>query len=81
MLTMTHTTVARDAVWRLFRRTHAVRRRERYHGRLLLMDGTSCPAVAPWVSRDEDTVRGWGHAFTHGGLQGVARELLPGRPA
>ena len=67
MLTITNTTVARDEVWRIFRRTHDVRLRERYHGSPLLMDGKSCPEVAQWLYRDEDTVRGWVHAFNQGG--------------
>jgi hypothetical protein len=71
MLTITNTTVTRDEVWRAFRRTHDVRLRERYHGILLLMDGKSCPEVAQWLYRDEDTVRGWVHAFNQEGLQGL----------
>jgi hypothetical protein len=31
--------------------------------------------------RDEDTVQGWVHAFNQRELQGVERELIPGRPA
>jgi transposase len=53
----------------------------RDHGMLLRLDGKSGPEMAPWLDRDEDTIRGWGHAFTHSGLQGLERELLPGRPA
>jgi transposase len=81
MLTITNTTVARDEVWRAFRRTHAVRLRERYHCMLLLMDGNTCPEIAQWLYRDEDTMRGWVHAFNTAGLQGLERELIPGRPA
>jgi transposase len=81
MLTMTNTTVTRDAVWRAFRRTHEVRLRERYPCMLLLMDGNTCPEIARWLSRDEDTIRGWVHAFNTAGLQGLERELIPGRPA
>jgi transposase len=60
---------------------HDVRLRERYHGILLLMDGKSCPEVAPGLSRDEDTGRGWVQACTQEGLPGLARELIPGHPA
>ncbi len=81
MLMMTNTTVTRDEVWRAFRRTHDVRRRERYHCILLVMDGKSCPEIAQWLYRDEDTVRCWVHAFNHEGLQGLEREPIPGRPA
>jgi Winged helix-turn helix len=81
MLTITNTTVARDEVWHAFRRTRDVRLRERYHCILLLMDGKSCPEAAQWLYRDEDTVRGWVHAFNQGGLQGLEHELIPGRPA
>jgi transposase len=80
MVTITDTTITRDEVWRAFRRTHDVRLRERYHCILLLMDGRSCPEIAQWLYRDEDTVRGWVHAFTHDGLQGLEREPIPGRP-
>jgi transposase len=80
MVTMTHTTITRDEVWRACRRTHDVQRRERYHCMRLLMDGRSCPEIAQWLYRDEDTVRGWVHAFNHEGLQGLEREPMPGRP-
>jgi transposase len=63
------------------RQAHHVRLRERYHGMLLLMAGKSCSAMAPWLSRDEDTIRGWVHAFNQSGLQGLEREPSPGRPA
>jgi transposase len=79
MVTMTNTTITRDEVWRAFRRTLDIRLRERYHGILLLMDGRSCPAIAQWLYRDADTVRGWVHAFNHEGLQGLEREPIPGR--
>ena len=81
MFTSTNTTVTRDEVWRAFRRTHDARLRERYHCLLRLLDGRSCPAMAQWLSREEDTVRRWGHAFTRGGLQGLERDVIPGRPA
>jgi transposase len=81
MLAITSTTVTRDEVWGAFRRTHDVRLRERYHCMLLLMDGKSCPEIAQWLYRDEDTIRGWVHAFHAAGLQGLERELIPGRPA
>jgi transposase len=80
MVTITNTTITRDEVWRAFRRTPDVRLRERYHCLLLLMDGRSCPEIAQWLYRDEDTVRGWVHAFNHEGLQGLEREPIPGRP-
>lgn len=81
MLTITNTTVTRDELRRAFRRTHEVRLRERYHCMLLLMDGKTCPEIAQWLYRDEDTIRGWVHAFNTEGLQGLERELIPGRPA
>jgi transposase len=81
MLTITNTTVTRDEVWRAFRRTHDARRRERYHWMLLLSDGRSCPEIAQWLYREEDTIRSWVHAFTQGGLQGLERDVSPGRPA
>ena len=80
MVTMTTTTITREEVWRAFRRTPDVRLRERYHCILLLMDGRSCPEIAQWLYRDEDTVRGWVHAFNSGGLQGLERAPIPGRP-
>ena len=80
MVTMTNTTSTREEVWRAFRRTPDVRLRERYHCILLLMDGRSCPEIAQGLYRDEDTVRGWVHAFNHGGLQGLERAPIPGRP-
>jgi transposase len=81
MLVITSSTVTRAEVWGVFRRTHDVRLRERYHCILLLMDGKSCPEIAQWLYRDEDTIRGWVHAFNAAGLQGLERELIPGRPA
>jgi transposase len=80
MVTLTNTPITRDEVWRACRRTPDVRLRERYPGMLLLMDGRGCPEVAPWLYRDEDTVRGWVHAFNRGGIQGLEREPIPGRP-
>jgi transposase len=81
MLEITNTAVTRDEVWRAFGQAHDARRRERYHGILLLLDGKSCPEIAQWLYRDEDTIRGWVHAFNQSGLQGLERELIPGRPA
>jgi transposase len=81
MLTITNTTATREQVWMAFRQAHHVRLRERYHGILLLMDGKSCSEIAPWLYRDEDTIRGWVHAFNQSGLQGLEREPIPGRPA
>jgi transposase len=54
--------------------------RERYHAILLLMDGKSCPEVAQWLYRDEETVRAWVHALNEAGLPGLERALIPGRP-
>jgi hypothetical protein len=54
---MTDTSVTREHVWTALRHTPDVRLRERYHAILLLMDGKSCPKVAPWLSRDEATMR------------------------
>jgi transposase len=80
MVTITNTTIPRDEVWRVFRRVHDVRLRERYHCILLPMDGRSCAEIAQWLYRDEDTVRGWVRAFNSEGLQGLEREPIPGRP-
>ena len=81
MVTISNTTVPREDIWRAFRQTHDVRVRERYHCILLLIDGKGCPEVAQWLYREEDTIRSWVHAFNQGGLQGLERELIPGRPA
>jgi transposase len=63
MVTVSNTTVPREAVWRALRQTHDARLRERYHCILLLLDGKSCPAIARWLYRKEDTIRNWVHAF------------------
>jgi putative transposase len=81
MLTITNTMVTRDEVWHAFRRTHDARLRERYHCMLLLIDGQSCPEVAQWLYRDEETIRSWVHAFHEAGLQGLERAAIPGRSA
>jgi transposase len=81
MVTMINTTVPREEVWRAFRQPHDARLRERYHCILLLSDGKSCPEMAPWLYREEDTIRSWVHAFNQGGRQGLEREVIPGRPA
>ena len=81
MVTISNTTGPREDIWCAFRQTHDVRLRERYHCILLLIDGKSCPEVAQWLYREEDTIRRWVHAFNQGGLQGLERELIPGRPA
>jgi transposase len=81
MLTITNITVTREEVWTAFRRTHEVRLRERYHCILLLLDGKTCPEIAQWLYRDEDTIRLWSHAFNEAGLQGLVRASIPGRPA
>ena len=80
MLTITNTTVTREQVWTAFRRTHDARLRERYHSILLLMDGRSCPEIAQWLYRDEETIRAWLHAFNEAGLRGLERAPIPGRP-
>jgi transposase len=81
MVTIINTTIPREEVWRAFRQTHDARLRERYHCSLLLIDGKSCPAIAQWLYREEDTIRSWGHAFNQEGLRGLEREFSPGRPA
>jgi transposase len=81
MLTITKTTVTRDEDWRAFRRTPDARLRERYQCLLLLIDGKSCPQINQWLSREEDTIRSWVHAFNQGGLQGLERAAIPRRPA
>jgi transposase len=81
MLTITNTMITRDEVWRAFRRTADVRLRERYHGVLLVMDGKTCPEIAQWLYRDEETIRSWVQAFNVAGLHGLERAPIPGRPA
>jgi transposase len=81
MLKIANTTVTRDEVWHAFRRAHDARLRERYHCILLLLDGKSCPEIAQWLYRDEETIRRWVHAFNTSGLAGLKREVSPGRPA
>jgi transposase len=81
MVTIINTAVPREEVWRAFRQTHDARLRERYHGILLLIDGKSCPEIAQWLYREEDTIRSWVHAFNREGLQGMEHEVIPGRPA
>lgn len=81
MVTISNTTVPREEVGRAFRQTRDVRLRERYHCILLLIDGKSCPEIAQWLYREEDTIRTWVHAFNQGGLQGLERACIPGRPA
>jgi transposase len=80
MLTITNTAVTREAVWTAFRQTHDIRLRERYHSILLLMDGKTCPEIAQWLYREEETLRSWGHAFNEAGLPGLAYAPIPGRP-
>jgi transposase len=81
MLTMTNTTVTREQVWTAFRRTPDVRLRERYPSILLLMDGKSCPEIAQWLYRYEETIRSWVRAFNESGLPGLELTASPGRPA
>jgi transposase len=80
MGTMTPTAVTRAHVWAAFRRAPDVRLRERYHRILRLMDGKSCPEVAQWFYRDEETIRSWARAFHEAGLPGLERASSPGRP-
>jgi transposase len=80
MLTIMNSTVTREHVWAAFRHTADVRLRERYHAILLLMDGKSCPEVAQWLYRDEETSRAWVHARNEAGLRGLERATIPGRP-
>ena len=80
MVTIMNTTGTREEVWTAFRRSHDVRLRARYHCLLLLMDGKSCPEIAPWLYRDEETMRSGVHALNAGGLPGLARAPLAGRP-
>jgi hypothetical protein len=77
MWSMTNPTVTREEVWCAFRRVPDVRLHERSQWMLLLMDGKSCPAGAPWVSRDEETIRSWVHAFHTAGRQGVEHASSP----
>ena len=81
MLTITNTTVTRDAVWTAFRHAHEVRLRDRSHRIVLLMDGRSCSEIARWLYRDAETIRAWVPAFNTAGLPGLKHALLPGRPA
>ena len=81
MLMITNVAVTRGQVWTAFRRTSDVRRRERYHTILLMMDGNSCLEVARRLYRDEEPVRAWVHAFNEAGLRGLERAPIPGRPA
>ena len=62
MLKVTNPSVTREVVLSAFRRSHDVRLRERYHAILLLLDGKTCPDIAQWFYRDEETIRLWGHA-------------------
>jgi transposase len=81
MLNITNPMITREQVWAEFRRTRDVRLRERYHCILLLLDGKSCPEIAQWLYRDEETIRSWVHAVNQAGLPGLERDLIPGRPA
>jgi transposase len=81
MLKIANATVTREPVWAAFRKTHDVRRRERYHCVLLLLDGKSCAEIAQWLYRDEETIRSWVQAVNEAGLPGLERDPLPGRPS
>ena len=80
MLKITNPSVTREAVLSGFRRSHDVRLRERYHAVLLLLDGKTCPDVAQWLYRDEETIRLWIHTVNDQGLEGLHRAPIPGRP-
>jgi hypothetical protein len=81
MLTIPHTTVTREEVWTAFRHTPEARWRERSHRILLRMEGSSCPAIAPWWSREAETRRGGVHACHEAGLAGLTHAPMPGHPA
>ena len=81
MLTITNTTATREQLWAAFRRTRDVQLRERYHTILLLMGGKSCPEIAQWLYREEETIRTWVRAFNEAGVPGLERAPIPGRPA
>jgi transposase len=81
MLHITNPMITREQVWAEFRRTRDVRLRARYHCILLQLDGKSCPEIAQWLYRDEETIRSWVHAVNQAGLPGLERDLIPGRPA
>jgi transposase len=80
MLTITNPSITRERVGVAFRRARDVRLRERYHRILLVLDGKSCPEIAQWLYRDEETIRGWVHAVNTAGLPGLERDPIPGRP-
>jgi transposase len=46
-----------------------------------LMGGKSCPEIAQWLYRDEETIRSRVRAFNEAGLPGLERTASPGRPA
>ena len=79
-LTITNTAVNREAVRTAFRRTHDVRVRARSQSIVLLMDGKTCPEIAQWLSREEETSRRWVQALNPGGLPGLERAPILGRP-
>jgi hypothetical protein len=81
LLKITNPTVTREQGWAAFRTSHDGRWRERYHGIVLRLDGQSCPEMAQWLYRDEETLRSWGHAVNEAGLPGLERGPLPGRPS
>jgi transposase len=81
MLTITNPSVTREQVREAFRGAHNVRLRERYHGILPAFEGKSCSKIAQRRYRNEETMRSWVHAVSHVGLQGLEREVIPGRPA
>jgi hypothetical protein len=79
-LTMTHPSLTRERVWVACRRARDVRLRARDHRIFLGLDGQSCPEMAQWLSRDEETIRGGVHAVNPAGLPGRERDPIPGRP-
>jgi hypothetical protein len=44
------------------------------------MDGRRSPEVTQWLSRDEATIRAWGHGCNEAGLPGLERAASPGQP-
>jgi hypothetical protein len=79
-LTITNTAVNRKAVWTALRRTPDVRGGARSQSIVLLRDGKTCPDIAPGLSRQEETRRSGVQALNPGGLPGLARAPMLGRP-
>jgi transposase len=81
MLEITNPTVTRKQVWAAFRQRHDVRWRERYHDILVLLDGKTCPEIARWLYRDEETIRSWVQAVNEAGVPRLERDPIPRRPS